>query len=182
MIRIACGDGIDLFPVASNFSARKNQVKVESFDIFIFNDSLVSHRRKVINKYALRRIEKYYQLLRKYRIPLQIENELASGKKMLLDFKNNNEYVYSSWDISNNITDYSIKTVMPIYINDKSIRNESERLVYDVLSYSCDGLTIGELLVKLNEGRSIAITISDIIQCVCPLEELGLVYFMKYLR
>ena len=37
MIRIACGDGIDLFPVASNFSARKNQVKVESFYIFIFN-------------------------------------------------------------------------------------------------------------------------------------------------
>lgn len=148
----------------------------------LINDSLVSHRRKVINKYALRRIEKYYQLLRKYRIPLQIENELASGKKMLLDFKNNNEYVYSSWDIGNNITDYSIKTVMPIYINDKSIRNESERLVYDVLSYSCDGLTIEELLVKLNEGRSIAITISDIMQCVCPLEELGLVYFMKYLR
>ena len=38
MIQIACGDGIDLFPVASNFSARKNQVKVESFYIFIFNN------------------------------------------------------------------------------------------------------------------------------------------------
>ena len=71
---------------------------------------------------------------------------------------------------------------MPIYINDNSLCNESERLVYDVLSYSCDGLTIEELLVKLNEGRAKAITISDIMQCVSPLEEQGLAYFMKYLR
>ena len=148
----------------------------------LIDDSLVSHRRKVINKYSLRKIEKYYQLVRKYRVPLQIENELALGKKMLLDFKYNNECVYSSWDIDNNITDYSIKTVMPIYINDNSLCNESERLVYDVLSYSCDGLTIEELLVKLNEGRAKAITISDIMQCVSPLEEQGLAYFMKYLR
>lgn len=148
----------------------------------LINDLLVSHRRKDINKYPLKKIERYYQFVRKYRVPLQIENEMDTVKRQLIDFKCNNEFVYSSWDIENDITNYSIKTVMPINITDNNIRNESDRLAYDVLSYSFNGHTIEEILIELNKDRVNAITISDIMKCVYPLEELGLIYFIKYLR
>lgn len=80
------------------------------------------------------------------------------------------------------ISEYSIKTIIPIYISENNIHNESEKMLLDILSYSYDGLTIAELLDKLNKNKENTITKSDVVQYIYPLEELGIAYFVKYLR
>ena len=164
--------------IISNYSTYR---KITNF-FRLINESFLSHRKKIINKFPLSKMEKYYKLVHKYSIPLQIEEEIPIGKRSFLEFKYNNECVYSSWDIKTSISEYSIKTIIPIYISENNIHNESEKMLLDILSYSYDGLTIAELLDKLNKNKENTITKSDVVQYIYPLEELGIAYFVKYLR
>lgn len=161
---------------------KKLYSKSEKFNMQQTLNALFQKRQRLVRNYHIKRIEQYYQQIKDYGVALQIEEDIDSAKKQLIDFKRGSEYVYFSWDIEDEILDYSIKTQSPILISNDDRLEDSAKLLCKVLSFSYEGMTIREILGALHADGDNTTDVSDILKSIAPLEKIGMIYFVKYLR